>query len=188
METTPQIDFQGMEPSEAMRSRVMRHILRLEDHYGRMTACRVAIRAPSARHRTGGLYEIDIFLSLPDGRNASVGHTRQDDERFQRFDFAVDDAFDRAIRQLQDEIGRMRGQTKQHGYMQAGVVRRMMRDDGYGFLESDDGREIYFHRNAVLSPGFDRLEPGERVEFRAEDGLKGPQATQVSAHGARAPG
>ena len=79
METTPQIDFQGMEPSEAMRSRVMRHILRLEDHYGRMTACRVAIRAPSARHRTGGLYEIDIFLSLPDGRNASVGHTRQDD-------------------------------------------------------------------------------------------------------------
>lgn len=187
METSPQIDFQGMEPSDAVRDQVQRHIDRLEERYGRLTACRVAVKAPSGRHHTGGLYEVRIYLSLPDSRDVSVEHTPQMDERFQRFEFALNDAFNRAERQLQDEVGRMRGKVKQHASPPTGVVTQMMREDGYGFLQSEDGREIYFHRNSVSAPGFDDLQPGRRVNFVEEEGEKGPQASRVAPLAESAP-
>ena len=42
-----------------------------------------------------------------------------------------------------------------------------------------DGREIYFHRNSVLEPGFDRLDMGAEVRFAEEQGEQGPQASTV---------
>jgi len=56
----------------------------------------------------------------------------------------------------------------------------------YGFLETPDGREIYFHRNSVLHPGFDRLEIGTEVRFVEELGQEGPQASTVAIVGTRA--
>jgi cold shock CspA family protein len=54
-------------------------------------------------------------------------------------------------------------------------------EEGYGFLETPDGREIYFHRHSVLHPGFDRLAIG-RVLFVEEPG-EGPQASTVAIAG-----
>ncbi|WP_363346701.1 HPF/RaiA family ribosome-associated protein [Methylocystis echinoides] len=187
MKTQPQIDFQGMDPSESFRQQIVSHIERLEDRYGRMTSCRVVVKAPGGHHRTGGLYEINIYLSLPDEREVAVERTPHQDERFQRFEFALGDAFARAVRQLQDQVARMRGKVKQHDEPLTGVVRRLMREEGYGFLESADGREIYFHRNSVQEPGFDHLEPGVRVGFKEEEGDEGPQASRVSPLGEHSP-
>lgn len=187
METTPQIDFQGMEPSPVYHQQILEHIQRLEDKYGRMTACRVVVEAPSGRHRTGGLYEVHIYLALPDEREVAVDRTPHLDERFQRFEFALSDAFSRAGRQLQDQVGQMRGKVKHHEEAPTGVVKRLMREDGYGFLESVDGREIYFHRNSVREPGFDHLELGVRVNFVEEEGAQGPQASRVMPIAEKAP-
>jgi cold shock CspA family protein len=52
----------------------------------------------------------------------------------------------------------------------------------FGFLESSDGREIYFHRNSVLE-GIARLAVGTRVIFAEELGEKGPQASTVKLLG-----
>ena len=52
----------------------------------------------------------------------------------------------------------------------------------FGFLESTDGREIYFHRNSVLDDR-KRLEVGARVSFAEEMGDKGPQASTVKLLG-----
>jgi hypothetical protein len=53
MKTQPQIDFQGMDPSESFRQQIVSHIERLEDRYGRMTSCRVGqgARRPSSDRR-----------------------------------------------------------------------------------------------------------------------------------------
>jgi cold shock CspA family protein len=51
--------------------------------------------------------------------------------------------------------------------------------EGYGFLETVDGYEIYFHRNSVLDHAFDELSIGSQVSFVAEKGEKGPQASTV---------
>ena len=46
-----------------------------------------------------------------------------------------------------------------------------------------DGREVYFHKNSVLAPGFDHLEVGHEVHFAEEMGEKGPQASTVRLAG-----
>ena len=59
----------------------------------------------------------------------------------------------------------------------------MQPEEGYGFLKTGDGREIYFHRNSVLDDAFARLKPGARVAFSEEMGDKGPQASTVKLLG-----
>lgn len=49
----------------------------------------------------------------------------------------------------------------------------------FGFIETTDGRQIYFHRNSVLYGGFARLGLGARVVYVEEAGEKGPQASTV---------
>ena len=56
-----------------------------------------------------------------------------------------------------------------------------------GFIETADGREIYFHRNAVLDGAFDRLSVGSEVRFIEEQGDKGAQASTVRLVGKHHP-
>jgi cold shock CspA family protein len=59
-------------------------------------------------------------------------------------------------------------------------VVKLFPEEGHGFLESEDGREVYFHRNSVLGRGFDRLDIGNEVRFVEERGEEGPQASTVA--------
>jgi ribosome-associated translation inhibitor RaiA len=110
MESAPHIEFQGMEASPELRDKITHHLSRLEERFGRITACRVTVKAPSGHRRTGDPYGIKIHLSLPDEREVAVDRTPHQDERHQDFDFALNDAFSRAGRQLQDAVKRMRGE------------------------------------------------------------------------------
>lgn len=177
METPVAIDFQGTEPNESLRSAALSHVEQLERRFGRITACRIVVKAPSAHRREGSAYEINIHLSLPDGKEVNVRRTSRADERHANVQFALNDAFKRARRQLQDRVRRLQGAVKLHDSEPIGTVSRLFAD--CGFLEATDGREIYFHRNSVLNGGFARLEAGCRVIFREELGEKGPQASTV---------
>jgi cold shock CspA family protein/ribosome-associated translation inhibitor RaiA len=177
MESPVHIDFQGMNPSEMLRDRVLKHVAGLEQRFGRITAGRVTIKAASEHHRKGGFYEINVRLSLPQGREVDVGRTATADERHADLDFAVNDAFKRARRRLQDQSRRLSGQVKAHEGQPIGTVTRL--DETFGILEAADGHEIYFHKNSVLNNGFSRLVPGSRVTFFEESGEKGPQASTV---------
>ena len=64
-----------------------------------------------------------------------------------------------------------------------GVVTQLFPYEGYGFLETEDGLEVYFHRHSVLDAAFDRLEIGSVVRFVEETGIKGPQASTVALAG-----
>ncbi len=89
-------------------------------------------------------------------------------------------AFDAARRQLQELVEQQRGEVKTHPEQQVmGVVVRLFPEQGYGFLKTIDGRDIYFHRNSVLHDDFDRLEIGTGVRFVEELGTEGPQASTV---------
>jgi cold shock CspA family protein/ribosome-associated translation inhibitor RaiA len=183
MQTPVEIDFQGMAGTASIRSEIADHISELEDRFGRVTACRVVLKGPGGHHRTGGLYEVNIRLALPDGREVNVGRTATADERHSDLTFAINDAFKRARRQLQDEARRIEGQVKQHEAQPIGTVKMLDVAGEFGFLETSDGREIYFHRNSVLNGGFDRLAVGTRVTFAEESGEKGPQASTVKLLG-----
>jgi cold shock CspA family protein len=179
MQTQLKIDFHGAEPSEALQGTIAEHMAALERFYGRLTACHVAVRAPGTHHRTGGLFEVDIHLTLPDGREVNVGRTPKQDERHANLEFAVNDAFRRARRQLQDHSRRLQAQVKTHEAAPSGTVKRFDAKAGFGFIEAADGHEIYFHKNAVLGGTLAQIAAGAKVTFTEEMGEKGPQASTV---------
>ncbi len=60
-----------------------------------------------------------------------------------------------------------------------GVVKRVIRERGFGFLRADDGREIFFHRSALTGGSFESLSEGTAVEFEVEKGGRGPRAVNL---------
>jgi cold shock CspA family protein len=89
-------------------------------------------------------------------------------------------------RQLEDYVRRQRGDVKAHELAPLARVSQLFPQEGYDFLATPDGREIYFHRHIVLHDGFDRLAIGTEVTFvEEEEGKKGPQASTVRPVGRR---
>lgn len=183
MQTPVEIDFQGMDARPELHTAITEHVGELEQRYGRVTGCRVVLKGPGGHHQTGGLYEVNIRLALPDGREVNVDRTAKADERHSDVTFAINDAFKRARRQLQDHARELQGQVKHHEGAPIGTVVRLDPSGEFGFIETSDGREIYFHRNSVLDGEFSHLAVGTRVTFAEEVGEKGPQASTVKLLG-----
>ena len=183
MQGPAQIEFQGFDPTARQRALVEERMADLEKFFDRIMACRVVMKGSGQHQRTGGQYQVDIHLVLPGGREVTVDRTPHEDERFADAAFAINDSFNRARRQLQDAVRHMQGEIKTHAPQPTGTVSQMHLEDGYGFLESVDGREIYFNRNSVLDDAFGQLKPGMRVVFSEEAGDKGPQASTVRVLG-----
>ena len=117
MQTPVEIDFQDLVATPIVRDLIEQQVAKLEQRYGRITACRLVVRGPGEHHRTG-LYDVNIRLALPNGHEVNVGRTPQEDERHSDLTFAINDAVKRARRQLQDQVRHLQGQVKHHGEKQ----------------------------------------------------------------------
>lgn len=179
MQVPLDITFQNSEPSEQIRAEVEKHAERLEKFHDRITSCNVAVIAPQTRHRKGDLYKIDIRIAMPEHKDIIVTKTHGDAPEHEHFAVAIKDAFAAAQRQVEDAVREMRGQVKPHEAEDHGRVSKFLAGEDYGFIETPDGREVYFHRNSVLDDGFDRLTVGSEVRFVEEIGEKGTQASTV---------
>jgi cold shock CspA family protein len=113
----------------------------------------VVVRLAGKHHEHGNLFEVRIDLTVP-GEKIAV--TRQPSAHT-------------AVKTLE---------SSPHAR-----VSELFPDDGYGFITTPDGREIYFHRHSVLQEGFDDLQIGTEVSFVEEQGKKGPQASTVKPVG-----
>lgn len=60
-----------------------------------------------------------------------------------------------------------------------GTVKWFSDQKGFGFLEREDGDDVFVHHSAIMSEGFRTLTEGDRVEFTIEQGQKGPAAADV---------
>jgi ribosome-associated translation inhibitor RaiA len=114
MQTPAQIEFEGVEASAELKSAIDQLVAKLETRFDRVTVGRIVVRGAGERHQTGGQYQVTICLTLPDGRAVNVARTPTEDERYADLSFAINDAFKRARRQLQDEARLMRGDVKHH--------------------------------------------------------------------------
>lgn len=63
--------------------------------------------------------------------------------------------------------------------MSKGKVKWFNEKKGYGFIEQEDGGDVFVHFSAVQDDGFKTLTEGQPVEFDVVDGKKGPQASNV---------
>lgn len=63
--------------------------------------------------------------------------------------------------------------------MPTGTVKWFNDKKGFGFIQRDEGGDIFVHHTAIAMPGFRTLSEGERVSFEIEEGDKGPAAKNV---------
>lgn len=62
--------------------------------------------------------------------------------------------------------------------MAEGTIKRLT-DRGFGFIDTGDGKDIFFHMSALDGISFDELREGQRVEYTIGQGPKGPRAENV---------
>lgn len=167
-----------MPVSDAVEAACWKEAEKLEQHYDRMTSCRVVIAESHRRHRKGNCFEVRIDITVPGAEfvvNREPARHQEDEDVYA----AIREAFGTARRRLQDHARRARRQVRTQEPPPRGRVTRLFADKGYGFIHTPDGRELYFHENSVLDRGFERLHPGDEVRFNEVDGEKGPQANSV---------
>lgn len=188
MDIPLEISFRNMDRSASVEDRVRERAEKLETYFGRINSCRVVVEAPQRRHRKGRLYRVRIEVGVP-GKDVVVSRHPQDNHTHEDVYVAVRDAFDAAQRQLEDHARKVRGQVKTHEAPLHGTVIQLLPDEGYGFVASTDGREIYFHKNSVAQDGFSTLEVGTRVRLAVaeREGEQGPQASAVVPVGSHPP-
>ena len=63
---------------------------------------------------------------------------------------------------------------------ETGAVKWFDAGKGFGFIERDNGGDVFVHFSAIKTDGFKTLEEGQKVEFTTTDGQKGPQAQDVT--------
>jgi CspA family cold shock protein len=64
--------------------------------------------------------------------------------------------------------------------MTNGIVKWFNDGKGFGFIEQEDGADVFVHHSAINSDGFKSLKEGDRVSFDIEQGQKGPAAANVT--------
>ena len=63
----------------------------------------------------------------------------------------------------------------------SGTVKWFNDDKGFGFIEREDGKDVFVHHSAIVMEGFKTLKEGQRVTMEVVQGQKGPQAENVIA-------
>lgn len=65
-------------------------------------------------------------------------------------------------------------------FMKNGKVKWFNSEKGFGFIEAEDGNDVFVHYSAIQTEGFKTLEEGQEVSFEVVEGARGPQAANVT--------
>lgn len=179
MQTHLQITFRGMASTEPIESYVRTRADKLERFSDRITGCHVVIETPHRHKLHGNHHRVRIDLVVP-GEELVVSRDPAERKVAEDLYASIDAAFDDAQRLLEEHVRTQRHDVKaREAPARHGHVTKLFSYEGYGFLETRAGGEVYFHKNSVLHGGFARLQIGARVRYVEEEGEKGPQASTV---------
>lgn len=179
-----QISFHNVERSPQIEGLIEEQAERLDAFFGRIMSCRVVVDLPHQHHREGNLFQVRIDLKVP-GEEIAVSRESGKHDAATSLEATIGEAFDTALRQLEDYVRRQRGDVKTHAEPLQARVTRVFPEAGYGFLAAQDGHEVYFHENAVREARLGELQVGDEVSFAEVTGDKGPQASVVRPTGRR---
>jgi ribosome-associated translation inhibitor RaiA len=120
MQTPLAIAFRHFEPSEDLRSEVLKQAKRLEKFSARITSCHVVVTGPGPRSKRGGLFGVEIRISMPEHKDILITRTHAEAHEREHAQVAIREAFAAAQRQIEDAVRNMRGQVKTHSTENSG--------------------------------------------------------------------
>jgi ribosome-associated translation inhibitor RaiA len=181
MDVPLEIRFHNLEPSAALENAIRDRVAKLDRLFPRLTSCRVSVEAPHRQHRKGNLWEVHVELGVPGGTIAVSREPHHPREKYASPDVykALRDAFDSAERQLLDYKRRLNGEVKPHETFFHGQVAQLNPERDCGFLLTNTGTQLYFHRNSVMEGSLEELAPGTAVHYVETSGDTGPTAAKV---------
>jgi len=174
MQLPLQIAFRDVPRSDAIETHIREKAEKLDLFYDKIMGCRVTVGMIQKHKHQGKLYNVRVDVTVP-GSEIVVNRDKAEDVYV-----AMRDAFDAVKRKLEDYGRRQHGEVKTHEIELHGRVARLFADEGFGFIETPDGREFYFHRFNVVHPDFDQLSEGDEAVFLEEVAGDGLQANRVS--------
>ncbi|TAF07177.1 MAG: HPF/RaiA family ribosome-associated protein [Nostocales cyanobacterium] len=183
MKIPPEITYRNLDKSEAIDNLVDEKIAKLEHICHYINSCHIVIEKIHDRPRSGSPYRVRIDLTVPPGHELVAQRNPGEGIQYQPLDAVIRETFEAMRQQLAKLTQLQRASEQANRYEEAqettAFVTKLFREDGYGFLRTLDGREVYFHQNSVLNNSFERLEIGTGVHFSLEEGEEGPQASTV---------
>ncbi len=181
MEIPLEIAFHNTDPSPALEFEIRKRVEKLQTLYDRLIGCRVSVEGLHHQHRTGNIYDVHIEMRVP-GRELIVSRApHRPKERYAHPDAhtSLRDAFDAAEKQLKEFKAQQRGEIKTRAPMFRGQVAQLYPREEHGFILTNEGTQLYFHRNSVMSGSFEQLKRGDAVHYVAAMGDTGPIASKV---------
>ena len=181
MDIPLEITFHNLTPSPSLEVDIRERVDKLQKIYGRLVGCRVSVEALHEQHRTGNIYEVHIEMRVPGDELVVSRPPHRAKERYASPDVrtSVRDAFKAAESQLKEFKQQQYGEVKTHPVLFQGQVSQIYPAEDYGFILTNDGRQLYFHRNSVMSEHFDDLKRGDPVHYVEASGDTGPTASKV---------
>jgi cold shock CspA family protein/ribosome-associated translation inhibitor RaiA len=169
-----QIDEQHTNVEPRVRAWITQRLEELNTPHEDILHARVTLVKQT--HHQKGSDEARVFLTLS-GKTLSATRTGDTPE----------DALYKVLEVITRELHDFRSTIRQHaaktpGPRPRGRIVRLFPDRGYGFIETESHREVYFHAHAVHGIPFEQLAVGMPVDLDLEAGHAGPQATRVTPH------
>lgn len=177
-----QLTFRGLDRTPALETYIRQRVERLLKRCQDLTACSVAIERRHRPEASGNPYRVRINCELPPGHDIVVVKDEGDHALGDSLRVVINNAFKAAERQVQ-HTSQLRRRDVKHQDLSLAIVSNKFDDRGYGFLRTLDGREIFFHENAVAHGAFDELTVGTEVRFEESLGNQGPQASSLQIVG-----
>jgi cold shock CspA family protein/ribosome-associated translation inhibitor RaiA len=172
------IEARNVELRKSWQTKISEEQEKLIRHYPNLVHhLRISIEA-TTHHKEGG-FEIKLVANVPN--DTVVVNRRGESVRT-----SLTESFDVLALQLK-EIQRKKRKSQKASTVDAGVdnkvgiIRMVSPHESYGFIVSDDKRDIYFHENALKNINMEDLAEGDSVVFGETQGDKGPQASWVRA-------
>ena len=182
MDRPLEIAFHNISTSDSLETLIRDKFARLEKRFPRLIGARVSVEGLHRQHRTGNVYECHIVLSVP-GRDLAVTHgphRAKEDYAHPDVRVSIREAFDAAERMLLEFKDQLREDTSDpNGSAVAGQVALIEPGADHGFILTNTGTQLYFHRDSVTNTDFGELKPGQAVHYVEEEGDSGPVATKI---------
>ncbi len=177
---SPEITFRNVIKSDAVEALILDKIAKIEKICDHLVSCRVAVEKRHEHQQKGRPYRVRIEMTAPPNHVLTVKKDSTNGDKRAGLSQVVRNAFDAAFQRVKKLTEQQQGKVKRHPHQEtAAFVNQIFKPEGYGFLKTLDGREIYFHRNSVVHADFDEIAAGDGVRYAQKMGEKGPQATAV---------